>query len=103
VTDPLSGTTALNVSNAPEQKSDLQVTISGLKVLTCEAATVTIAWEVFTNVDAGRKTFGNWRVVASDLPGASSGGGNVMGDAARCTPLPGAQGCILDSFTGSVS
>ena len=57
----------------------------------------------FITFPAGRKTFGDWWVVSSTLPGVTVGGGKLMGDSRGCEPVPGSDGCITDSFSGFVS
>ena len=74
----------------------------GTKTLDCANGTVTIAYQATINTASGRKTFGTWSVVDSTLPGVEFGGGRVAGDNARCELLAGAEGCILDTFTGGV-
>lgn len=64
---------------------------------------VLISYEATSNVASGRRTSGTWQVIDSTLDGVESGGGQVKGDAARCTVGPGSDGCILDTFRGSVS
>jgi hypothetical protein len=50
----------------------------------------------------GRRTAGEWWVIASTLPGATTGSGTVVGDFSACTPAPGPNGCVLDAFAGDV-
>lgn len=91
-----------------------QLVFTGVKELSCGAASVTIGYEAFITLPAlqhpdilpaggGVKTFGTWWVIDSTLDGVSSGGGTLMGDSRTCTLDEGSEGCITDVFRGSVS
>ncbi|TWG97105.1 hypothetical protein L615_003900000280 [Nocardioides sp. J9] len=103
-TGPFAGCTSVQELDGAQaiQTGPNSVLFVGTKELDCADGTVTIAYEATINTRSGRKTFGTWSVVDSTLDGVAFGGGRLTGDAARCELLPGAEGCILDTFTGSV-
>jgi hypothetical protein len=109
-TGPLAACTSVtDASNDPVGRTRNQPLFGGEKILHCGAATVTLGYEAFITAPdyhaAGGAftTHGQWWVVDSTLAGVSSGGGVLLGDGRRCTPDVGSEGCILDTFSGSVS
>ncbi|QIK65512.1 hypothetical protein G7072_03390 [Nocardioides sp. HDW12B] len=103
-TGPLSScTSALDLEGDGVETGPRTVLFSGVKLLQCGSETVTVSYEASINLATGRRTSGTWQVVDSTLAGVESGGGQVKGDAARCTIQAGSDGCILDTFRGSVS
>lgn len=109
-TGPLAACTSVtDASNDPVGRTRNQPLFSGLKVLHCGSATVTLGYRAFITIPDGHAsggaftTHGTWWVVDSSLPGVSSGGGVLSGDGRRCTLTPESQGCILDTYSGSVS
>ena len=113
-TGPLAVCTQVSdLENFGEQKSHNQIEFSGVKELTCGTATVTVGYRAFITLPAlqtdilpaggGYRTIGEWWVIASTLPGVSSGGGKLTGDNRTCTLDEGSVGCITDSFRGVVS
>jgi len=100
-------TEVLDLEGSAEQISPNRVLFSGVKEFTCEGgATVTVSYEAALNFVAADKrpgrTSGTWTVIDSTLAGVESGGGVLKGDA-RCEPVAGAEGCIIDTFRGHVS
>ncbi|MBA2639369.1 MAG: hypothetical protein H0U77_05125, partial [Nocardioidaceae bacterium] len=55
------------------------VLFTGEKRLNCDGGTVLLSYEARLNLAAGRKTFGNWTVLESTLPGVEAGGGRLKG------------------------
>lgn len=103
-TGPLSGChSVLDLESGAEQVGPVRTTFTGVKEIQCGGGSVVVGYEATLNFQADRKTSGTWWVIESTLPGVTSGGGTLKGDAARCEPEPGAEGCILDVFRGSVS
>jgi hypothetical protein len=109
-TGPLAACTSVtDASNDPVGRTRNQPLFSGEKILHCGAARVTLGYEAFITAPdfhaAGGAftTHGKWWVVDSTLAGVSSGGGVLLGDSRRCTPDEGSDGCILDTYSGSVS
>lgn len=112
---PLAACTQVtDLANATDLRTHNQLVFSGLKQLSCGAATVTVGYQAFISLPAfqnpnvqptggGFKTLGTWWVVDSTLAGVSSGGGTLMGDNRSCTLAAGSGGCITDLFRGSVS
>jgi hypothetical protein len=101
---PLSSCThAVDLEGDGVQTGPRTVLFFGVKELQCASGTVTISYEATSNFASGRRTSGTWQVIDSTLAGVESGGGQVKGDNARCTPQAGSDGCILDTFRGSVS
>ena len=102
-------TSVLDLENNAEGRTRQQALFSGVKELTCGSATVTIGYEAFISFGAeparggAFTTHGTWWVLDSTLAGVTSGGGVLMGDSRRCQPAEGSEGCILDTFKGSVS
>lgn len=94
-------TTVLDLSGGGEQTGPRSQVFFGDKEVTCPDGTVTIHYVAERNGSGTRRTSGYWYVVDSTVPGISEGFGSVRGDAARCTPLPEAGGCILDTFAGT--
>jgi hypothetical protein len=75
----------------------------GEKRITCAPGTkVTVHYVVILD-EAAQRTEGTWWIVDSTLPGATTGGGTLVGDYSACTPMRNAGGCILDTFSGDVS
>jgi hypothetical protein len=113
-TGPLAVCTQVtDLENNGDQKSHNQIVFFGVKQLTCGTATVTVGYRAFITLPAlqtdvipaggGYRTIGDWWVLASTLPGVSSGGGKLTGDNRTCTLDEGSFGCITDSFRGAVS
>jgi hypothetical protein len=107
---PLAACTSVtDASVDPVGRTRNQPLFTGMKVLHCGAATVTLGYQAFITIPDGHAaggaftTHGTWWVLDSTLAGVSSGGGVLSGDGRRCTPTAGSQGCILDTFSGSVS
>ncbi|GAA2160525.1 hypothetical protein [Pedococcus bigeumensis] len=112
---PLSACTQVSdVEGAGDLRTHNQLVFSGVKVLSCGTASVTVGYQAFITLPAlqnpavlpaggGFKTFGTWWVIDSTLAGVSSGGGTLMGDSRTCTLDPGSDGCITDLFRGTVS
>jgi hypothetical protein len=89
------------------QISPNKVLFFGVKEFSCGGgSTVTVSYEATLNFVASEhrpgRTSGTWAVVDSTLEGVASGGGVLKGDA-RCEPVAGADGCIIDTFRGHVS
>ncbi len=103
-TGPLAACTTVQEEEGSQviQTGPSTVLFVGTKTLDCAGGTVTIDYQATLNFAANRKTFGTWSVVDSTLAGVSFGGGRLTGDSARCVVLAGSEGCILDTFTGSV-
>ncbi len=101
-------TEVLDLEGDGVQISPNKVLFFGVKEFSCEGgATVTVSYEASSNFIASEhrpaaRTSGTWTVVDSTLDGVASGGGVLKGDA-RCEPMPGADGCIIDTFRGHVS
>lgn len=113
-TGPLAACTQVaDLENLGDQKSHNQIVFSGVKELTCGTHTVTVGYQAFITLPAlqtgvvpsggGYRTIGDWWVIASTLPGVSSGGGKLSGDNRTCTLDEDSFGCITDSFRGVVS
>lgn len=107
---PLAACTSVtDASNDPVGRTRNQPLFSGMKVLHCGTATVTLGYQAFITIPdfhasgGAFTTHGTWWVIDSTLPGVSSGGGVLSGDGRRCTPAPESQGCILDTYSGSVA
>lgn len=107
---PLAACTSVtDASNAPIGRTRNQTLFNGMKVLRCGTATVTLGYQAFITIPDGHApggaftTHGTWWVIDSTLPGVTSGGGVLYGDNRLCVPAPQSQGCILDTYTGSVS
>ena len=114
-TGPLSACTQVtDLENAADLRTHNQLLFSGVKLLTCGSATVTIGYHAFITIPAfqnpnvvpaggGFTTHGDWWVLESTLAGVSSGGGTLIGDGRTCTPDAGSGGCVTDAFRGFVS
>lgn len=109
-TGPLAACTSVtDASDEPVGRTRNQPLFGGMKVLHCGTATVTLGYQAFITFPDGHAsgggftTHGTWWVIDSTLPGVSSGGGVLSGDARRCMPTPESGGCILDTYRGSVS
>ena len=114
-TGPLSSCTEVrDLENFGDLRTHNQLVFSGVKELTCGTATVTVGYQAFITLPAfqnpnvlpeggGYRTFGDWWVIDSTLPGVSSGGGKLAGDSRTCTRDAGSEGCITDTFRGFVS
>ena len=76
---------------------------SGQKLLHCPGGSVTIHYDAMQNTTQIGITTGTWSIVSSTLPGAATGGGRLTGDVSTCTPAAGADGCITDTYTGTVA
>jgi hypothetical protein len=112
---PLAACTQVtDLENDADLRTHNQLVFSGVKQLSCGAATVTVGYQAFITLPAlqspknlpvggGFKTLGTWWVLDSTLAGVSSGGGTLMGDNRSCTLDEGSTGCITDLFRGSVS
>ena len=74
----------------------------GVKQLNCGSATVIVSYKVEFR-PPGTQTEGTWKVEESTLPGVTRGGGRLVGDNTVCEIAEGSDGCILDSFSGTVS
>jgi hypothetical protein len=74
----------------------------GDKLVQCAEGTVTIHYNATFNFSGGKKTSGHWFVVDSTLPGVTSGFGTVRGDNSACEVADDSDGCILDTFSGTV-
>jgi hypothetical protein len=74
----------------------------GDKLVQCAEGTVTIHYNATFNFAGGKKTSGHWFVVDSTLPGVTSGFGTVRGDNSACEVANDSDGCILDTFAGTV-
>jgi hypothetical protein len=102
-------TSVSDASNEPQGRTHSQALFTGNKILHCGESTVVIGYEAFISFPAppasggAFTTHGKWWVEESDLPGVTSGGGTLMGDSRRCELAAGSEGCILDTFMGSVS
>lgn len=96
-------TTVTDVEGGGEQTGRNSSVFFGDKVVACPEGTVTIHYVAERNGRNTPRTSGYWYVVESTVPGISEGFGSVRGDAARCTPLPEAGGCILDTFAGTTA
>ena len=83
-----------------EYVSPNRVMFIGDKRVLCDGGTVTIHYNA-TQVASGKRTMGHWFVVDSTLEGVTKGFGTVRGDIKRCTPAPGTDFCILDTFSGN--
>lgn len=100
-------TEVLDLEGDGVQISTNKVLFFGVKEFGCEGgSTVTVSYEATSNFIASEhrpgRTSGTWTVVDSTLDGVESGGGVLKGDA-RCEPVAGADGCIIDTFRGHVS
>ena len=112
---PLSACTQVSdLEGDGDLRTDNQLVFTGVKLLSCGTASVTVGYQAFITLPAfqnpnvlpaggGFKTFGTWWVIDSTLAGVSSGGGTLMGDNRTCTLAPGSGGCITDTFRGAVS
>lgn len=85
-----------------EQIGPNKVLFFGDKLVQCAEGTVTIHYNATFNFAAGKKTSGHWFVVDSTLPGVTSGFGTVRGDNSACEVADYSDGCILDTFAGTV-
>ena len=74
----------------------------GDKRVLCDGGEVTIHYNATQNLASGKRTSGHWFVVESTLEGVTDGFGTVRGDNSRCTPAPGTDFCILDTFAGDI-
>ena len=83
------------------QLPDGTVWFEGEKRLQCASGAKVTVYYIVQQVPHG--TAGTWEVTASSLAGATSGGGTLVGDSTACTPAKKADGCILDTFSGTVS
>ena len=99
--DLASCTQAVERNAVATQLTRNRVQFSGEKVLTCGSYEVVVHYDAELNAAAGRRTFGDWYVVSSTLPGVDGGSGTVKGDGRTCTPQEGSDGCITDTFTGA--
>ena len=99
-------TEVVTLEGEGEQIKPNTVLFSGVKLFVCNGGTVTVSYEATLNLAAAERrparTSGTWTVVDSTLAGVASGGGVLKGDA-RCEPVAGAEGCIIDTFRGRVS
>ncbi|TPG12919.1 hypothetical protein [Pedococcus bigeumensis] len=114
-TGPLASCTQVtDLENGSDLRTHNQLVFSGVKLLTCGSATVTIGYKAFITIPAfqnpnvipaggGFTTHGDWWVLESTLIGVSSGGGKLIGDGRSCTPDEGSGGCVTDAFRGFVS
>jgi hypothetical protein len=114
-TGPLASCTQVtDLENLADLRTRNQLVFSGVKLLTCGTATVTIGYSAFITIPAfqnpnvipaggGFTTHGDWWVLESTLAGVSSGGGKLIGDGRTCTRDEGSDGCVTDAFRGFVS
>ena len=86
---------------ATEFISPNRVMYIGDKRVLCDGGEVTIHYNATQNLASGKRTSGHWFVVESTLDGVTAGFGTVRGDNRRCTPAPGTDFCILDTFSGN--
>lgn len=77
-----------------------KVIFIGDKRVLCDGGDVLIHFNATLNLASSKRTSGHWFVVDSTLEGVTSGFGTVRGDNRRCTPAPGTDFCILDTFSG---
>jgi hypothetical protein len=94
-------TTVFDLWGGGEQTGPNSQVFFGDKEVTCPDGTVTVHYVAERKGSGTRRTTGYWYVVESTVPGISEGFGSVRGDASRCTPLPEAGGCIIDTFAGT--
>jgi hypothetical protein len=99
--DLASCTEVLDLGGTITQVTRVKVQFSGEKVLACGAHEVVVHYDAQFNGEAGRRTFGDWYVVSSTLPGVQGGSGTLKGDNRTCTLEEGSEGCITDTFTGA--
>ena len=99
--DLASCTQAAERNAVATQVTRKKVQFSGEKLLTCGSYEVVIHYDAQVNEAAGRRTFGDWYVVSSTLPGVDGGSGTVKGDGRGCTLQEGSDGCITDTFSGA--
>jgi hypothetical protein len=90
-----------DLSNVVTQVSRTKGQFSGEKALSCGAYEVVIHYDAQMAFPAGKRTFGDWYVVSSTLPGVVGGRGTVKGDSRTCTLAEGSEGCITDTWTGA--
>ena len=112
---PLASCTQVtDLETAADPRTHNQLVFSGVKLLTCGSATVTIGFNAFITIPAFQNpkvipaggaftTHGDWWVLESTLAGVSSGGGTLIGDGRSCIPNEGSGGCVTDAFRGFVS
>lgn len=72
---------------------------TGDKQVSCASGDLVLHYAV---VAANKKTHGTWFVLDSSVPGITEGGGRLDGTVLRCTPDPGSEFCILDTFVGTL-
>jgi hypothetical protein len=95
-------TQVTDLSNGGEQIGPNKALFFGDKLVECAGGTVTIHYNATFNFHGGKKTSGHWFVVDSTLPGVTSGFGTVRGDNSACQVADDSDGCILDTFAGTV-
>lgn len=83
---------------------DLGYTLAfyGIKEVTCAGGDVVLSYGVLLSTRREGVTYGSWDILASTLPGVTSGGGRLRGNPDRCVDLSGDEGCVLDTFSGRV-
>jgi len=94
-------TEVVDLNGTATQITRTKVQFSGDKELSCGRYEVVIHYDAQMNGEAGRRTFGDWYVVSSSLPGVDGGSGTLKGDSRTCTLDEGSGGCITDTFTGA--
>ena len=94
-------TEVVDLNGTATQVTRTKVQFSGEKELSCGRYEVVIHYDAQLNGEAGRRTFGDWYIVSSNLPGVEGGSGTLKGDSRTCTPVEGSGGCITDTFTGA--
>ena len=75
---------------------------SGTKQINCDDGTIIVAYTATPAKRVGG-THGSWRVIGGTGAFAGlTGGGRLTGDSNACDPM-GTDGCILDTFTGTLT
>ena len=75
----------------------------GEKRVICDGGEVIIQYEAAMSRAAIGHTTGTWMIVSSTLSGVTGGSGQLVGNGEECEMLAGSEGCILDTFTGTVA
>lgn len=101
---PLDGcTTVVDLDTSvshPDPDTDVY---RGAKRVTCDGGDVIIQYEAVMSRAAMGHTTGTWMIVSSTLSGVTGGSGQLVGNGEECEVLAGSEGCILDTYTGTVA
>ena len=103
-TGPLAGCTNALDDGASVSHPDPDTDVfRGDKRVVCDGGEVVIEYDVTMSRAAFGHTTGTWVIISSTLSGVTGGSGQLVGNGDTCELLAGSEGCILDTYTGTVA